>query len=170
MTPFETIFATLGGTVALVGLALWLARNLIQERLRGAVKHEYDTKIETLRSDLCRETETGMVNLRNQLELKAGQELARLQKDLDLLKQKELGGHQDKLKAYRLVVDVFAETYSDLHIAFTQGQFEQARDKYNRYWVRCYGYLSMMAQQDVMDTFDRLNDYILKVLSGRQLP
>lgn len=111
-----------------------------------------------------------MVNLRNQLELKADQELARLQKDLDLLKQKEISGHQDKLKAYRLVVDVFAETYSDLHIAFTQGQFEQARDKYNCYWVRCYGYLSMMAPQDVMDTFDRLNDYILKVLSDRQPP
>lgn len=55
MTPFETTFVTSGGTVALVGLALWLARNLIQERLRGAVKHEYDTKIETLRSDLRRE-------------------------------------------------------------------------------------------------------------------
>ena len=139
MTLFGTIL-TSGVTAVLVGLALWLGRNFIQEWLRGAVKHAYDTKIETLR------------------------------KDLDLLKQKELSGHQDKLKTYRLVVDVFAEIYSDLHIAFTQGQFEQVRDKYNRYWVRCYGYLSMMAPQDVMDAFDRLNDYILKVLSGRQPP
>jgi hypothetical protein len=96
------------------------------------VKHEYDTKIEKLRSDLRKETEIGLTNLRNQLEREAGQELARLQKDLDLLKQKELSGHQEKLKAYRLVVDVFAEIYADLQIAFTQGQSEQLRDKYNR--------------------------------------
>jgi hypothetical protein len=169
MTLFELIGTTFS-SATLVGIVLWLARNLIQERLRGAVKHEYDTKIEKLKSDLRKETEIGLTNLRNQLERKAGQELARLQKDLDLLKQKELSGHQEKLKAYRLVVDVFAEIYADLQIAFTQGQSEQLRDKYNRYWVRCYGYLSMIAPQDVMDAFDRLNDYILMVFLGQQQP
>jgi hypothetical protein len=169
MTLFELIGTTFS-SATLVGIVLWLARNLIQERLRGAVKHEYDTKIEKLKSDLRKETEIGLTNLRNQLERKAGQELARLQKDLDLLKQKELSGHQEKLKAYRLVVDVFAEIYADLQIAFTQGQSEQLRDKYNRCWVRCYGYLSMMAPQDVMDAFDRLNNYILMVFLGQQQP
>jgi len=157
----------------LVGFVLWLARNLIQERLRRAVKHEYDTKLEAFRSDLRKETEIQLTQLRTQLERESGQELARLQKDLDLLKQKELSGHQQKLNTYRLVFDVLAEIYSDLQIAFTPGQFEQVRveqvrDKYNRCWVRCYGYLSMMASQEVMDAFDRLNDYIIKVLFGRQ--
>jgi hypothetical protein len=169
MTLFELIGTTFS-SATLVGIVLWLARNLIQERLRGAVKHEYDTKIEKLKSDLRKETEIGLTNLRNQLERKAGQELARLQKDLDLLKQKELSGHQEKLKAYRLVVDVFAEIYADLQIAFTQGQSEQLRDKYNRCWLRCYGYLSMMAPQDVMDAFNRLNNYILMVFLGQQQP
>ena len=57
MTPFEIIVTTSSTTVMLVGFVLWLARNLIQERLRGAVKHEYDTKLEAFRSDLRTETE-----------------------------------------------------------------------------------------------------------------
>lgn len=168
MTPFEIVITTSSTTAILIGFVLWLARNLIQERLRGAVKHEYDTKLEAFRSDLRKETEIQLTQLRTQLERESGQELTRLQKDLDLLKQKELSGHQQKLNTYRLVFDVLAEIYSDLQVAFTQGQLEQVRDKYNRCWVRCYGYLSMMASQEVMDAFDRLNDYIIKVLFGRQ--
>ena len=42
MTLFELIGTTFS-SATLVGIVLWLARNLIQERLRGAVKHEYDT-------------------------------------------------------------------------------------------------------------------------------
>jgi hypothetical protein len=152
VTLFEIIITTAGGTASLVGVVLWLARNIIQERLRGAVKHEYDTKLEAFRSDLRKQTEVELTQFRTQLEREAGQDLARLQKDLDLLKQKEFSGHQEKLKAYRLVFEVFAEIYSDLQIAFTQGSFDQVRDKYNRCWVRCYGYLSMMAPQDVIKT------------------
>ena len=56
---------------------------------------------------------------RNQLAREAGQELTRLQKELELLKQKELSGHQEKLNAYHLVVDVLAETYSDFQTRLT---------------------------------------------------
>jgi len=170
MTPFEIAIATSGSIVLLISIALWLARNLIQERLRAAIKHEYDAKLEHMKSDIQKETEAALATLRNQLEREASQELAHLQKDLDLLKQKELSGHHQKIQVYQLVFDVFAEVYSDLLIAFTQGQYVQVHDKYNRCWIRCYGYLSMIAPQDVMDAFDGLNDYALKVLSGAQLP
>jgi hypothetical protein len=63
MTPFEIAVATSGTTVILVGFVLWLARNLIQERLRGAVKHDYDTKLEAFRSDLRKETEIQLTQL-----------------------------------------------------------------------------------------------------------
>src|SRR5574337_53230 len=117
MTPFEIVITTFSTTGILVGFVLWLARNLIQGRLRGAVKHEYDTKLEAFRSDLRKETEIQLTQLRTQLERESGQELTRLQKDLDLLKQKELSGHQQKLNTYRLVFDVLAEIYSDLQVA-----------------------------------------------------
>ena len=90
---------------------------------------------------------------------------SRLEKDLE----KELGGHKDKIQAYRLVIDVMASLYSDIqHAVQTQVPVDQAIiDRYNQAWVQCYGYLSMLAPQDVMDAYDRLNDYILNILSGR---
>jgi hypothetical protein len=168
MTLFETIITTSVSTASIIGVIIWLARNLIQERLRGAIKHEYDTKLEAFQSELRRANEIELTQFRTQLERESGQDLALLQKDLDLLKQKEFSGHQEKLNAYRHVFEDFSEIYSDLQVAFIQGSFEQVRDKYNRFWVRSYNQLSMMAPQDVMDAFDALNDYMIRLLTGRQ--
>jgi hypothetical protein len=44
-------------TTGLLALALWLSRNLIITRLSNSVKYDYDTKIESLRSDLRRKEE-----------------------------------------------------------------------------------------------------------------
>ena len=128
-------------------------RGLIGERLSAAVKHEYEEKIAKLRSQLQRENQ---------------ETSSRFQKDLDVLREKELGGHKDKIQAYRLVIDVMASLYSDIQHAVRTQVFEQAIiDRYNQAWVQCYGYLSMLAPQDVMDAYDRLNDYILNILNGR---
>lgn len=43
-------------------------------------------------------------------------------------------------------------------------------DRYNRGWMKVYGYLAVLAPQEVMDAFDRLNDYLLGVLKGRHRP
>jgi hypothetical protein len=170
MTNFETVITSSAITGACFAAVVWMARNLILERLRAAVRHEYDARLEVLRSDLSRQTETGLTELRSQLEREAADKIARLQSELDLLKAKELSGLQEKLNAYRLVIEVFAEIYSDLLTAFSAGQFAEVRDRYNRFWVRCYGYLSVVAPQEVMDAYDGLNDYVLGVLSGRRQP
>lgn len=170
MTPAEIVIASSASTGVTVCAALWLARNLILERLRGAVRHEYDVKLEVLRSDLSKQTDAGLTELRSQLEREAADEIARLRSELDVLREKELSGHKEKLNAYRLVTDVFSETYTDLQIAFESGEFGGVRSKYNRCWTQCYGYLSMVAPQEVMDAFDGLNDYVLTVLAGRQAP
>lgn len=39
----------------LLGVVIWLSRNLIVTRLTSSVRHEYDVKIEKLRDDLARE-------------------------------------------------------------------------------------------------------------------
>ena len=39
-------------TTGLLGLALWLFRSLISERLKGSVRHEFDVKMEQLRSEM----------------------------------------------------------------------------------------------------------------------
>ena len=152
MDIVQILSSAVASSVLLASLG-WLFRGLIGERLSAAVKHEYEEKIAKLRSQLQRENQ---------------ETSSRFQKDLDVLREKELGGHKDKIQAYRLVIDVMASLYSDIQHAVRTQVFEQAIiDRYNQAWVQCYGYLSMLAPQDVMDAYDRLNDYILNILNGR---
>lgn len=148
----EIISSAVLTTVLLSALG-WLFRNLIYARLSAAVKHEYEIRIKNLEAELQRQN---------------NETFSKLQNELDILREKELGGYKDKIQIYRLVIDVWAELYSNLQSAFKKQVFDQSIiDRYNLGWVRCYGYLSMLAPQGVMDAFDQLNDYILKVITGR---
>lgn len=51
----------------IVGLVLFLTRNLILTRLKNAVKHEYDVKLKQFESDLKIRTETELVKLNSHL-------------------------------------------------------------------------------------------------------
>jgi len=152
MFDLVTFASSTVATSSLFALLLWLFRGLIGERLKNAVRAEYDEKLERLKADLQREH---------------GESLAHLQKELDVLREKEVSGYHDKLHAYRLVIDVFSEVYADVSAAISADDLPGITDKYNREWVRCYGYLSLLAPQKVMGAFDRVNDYILQLLSGR---
>ena len=52
MTDLEQILYSTIGTTALIAAAAWLARNLILERLRNSVRHEFERKLEALKSEL----------------------------------------------------------------------------------------------------------------------
>ncbi len=51
-------------TTTLLALALWLSRNLISTRLTNSVRHEYDTKIESLKTELRQNEESFKADLR----------------------------------------------------------------------------------------------------------
>jgi hypothetical protein len=51
-------------TTSLVGLALWLLRSVILNRLAKSVQHEFNSKIETLRANLRKSEESFKANLR----------------------------------------------------------------------------------------------------------
>jgi len=51
-------------TTAILALALWLARNLIATRLTKGVQHEFDTKLESLRTELRKNEEVFRADLR----------------------------------------------------------------------------------------------------------
>lgn len=55
-----SVLASLG----LGGLALWLARNWLIERLRQSIRHEYDTKLEVLKAQLAGEHADALEKLR----------------------------------------------------------------------------------------------------------
>jgi len=96
--------------------------------------------------------------------------LSELKTALEVAKAKHLSGHDDKIKIYRLVVDVVSEILSDLDLHH-MGQFpaeEAARrmDQFNRGRMRAYGYLAMLAPQSVMDAADALFDDVIQVAGG----
>jgi len=51
-------------TTSLLALALWLSRNLIITRLTNSIKHEYDKKIEQLKTELRQNEESFKADLR----------------------------------------------------------------------------------------------------------
>ncbi|MBI3902634.1 MAG: hypothetical protein HY306_06785 [Nitrosomonadales bacterium] len=51
-------------TTAIFGLVLWLGRNLIATRLTKSVQHEFDTKLESLRTELRKNEELFRADLR----------------------------------------------------------------------------------------------------------
>ncbi len=54
-----------GLSSVIIGMIFWLCRNLIITRLKNAVAHEYDTKIEKLRTELRNSEETYKADLKN---------------------------------------------------------------------------------------------------------
>jgi hypothetical protein len=49
-----TVFSSAAVSAALTGLVLWLLKNLIAERLKGAVRFEYDERLKRLDAELGR--------------------------------------------------------------------------------------------------------------------
>jgi len=63
MTLIDWLLST-GFTTTLLGLAAFLARNLILARLKASVEHEFNAKLEALRTDLRKSEESFKADLR----------------------------------------------------------------------------------------------------------
>jgi len=63
MTLIEWLLSTVS-TASLLGLAAFLARNLILTRLKASVQHEFNAKLEALRTDLRKSEESFKADLR----------------------------------------------------------------------------------------------------------
>ena len=63
MAPLIDWLVTPLATTALVGLLLFLFRNLILNRLKSSVEHEFDKKLETLRAELRKSEEAFKADL-----------------------------------------------------------------------------------------------------------
>lgn len=143
------VIVSLGGAGALVvGLSGWLGK-IWAERLmeRERARHEQDLE-----------------RLRAQLSQTVTAETARLTTALELQKAKLGGAHSDKLAIYRSVVDIVASTLADFaregDVALTPAQKQERAIVFYRDRLRAYGYLAMLAPQDVMDAYDNTVDYI----------
>lgn len=152
------VLAGLGGASALIlAFSSWLSR-IWADRLMAKETARHDRELEELRSRLASRNEAA---------------LAELTAALDVAKQKHLSGFDDKIKIYRLIVDVVAEALADfdLHEDKTLDQQEALEkwDRFNRGRMRAYGYLAMFAPQPVIDAADELFDHLILV-SRDQVP
>lgn len=149
------VLLSLGGGGAIVlSLSSWLGK-LWADRLMQEEKSRHEKELEDLRSDLQRKNEAA---------------LAELRAALDIEKEKHLSGFGDKVKTYRLVVDVIADALADFDLheskALSQEDAAKAWDRFNRARMKAYGYLAMLAPQGVMDAADALFDHLLMVGNG----
>jgi len=144
-----------GGAAILLGLSSWLGKVWIN-RLLEAEKARHAEQLERLRAEFLRRNEQSLIELRSKV---------------DVLQEKHLTGHKEKVGIYRIAVNLLADLLGDIELTGLSGQAPPGMfDRYNRGWMKAYGYLAMFAPQEVMDAFDRLNDYLLSVLKGRQAP
>lgn len=88
-------------TTSLLSLIIWLSRNLIITRLTNSVRHEYDKKIEDVRSDLRKNEE----KIKSELKLKEIQIQALQSGALSGVSNRQVAIFEKQVKAIELVWD-----------------------------------------------------------------
>jgi hypothetical protein len=147
-----SILVSLGGAGAIViGLSSWLGK-VWANRIMAGDRAKHDRALEQLRAELLRANEEDLNKLKSELEV---QRHVRIQE------------HQDKIAIYRLVADIVGDILADLdRLPANQPYPPDLDDRFNRQRMKAYGYLGMLAPQDVMDSYDRLIDYLIDVTGG----
>lgn len=101
-----------------------------------------------------------------------GVELEKTKRELDVVKETTLRFQNDKVITYRAVVDVVSKvlaSFDSIELGRLGATEAAARfDEFNEQRIRVYGYLAMLAPQQVMDAQDRLMDHLLCVSQGNE--
>lgn len=149
MTPDDVakiglyILGSVGGAgVVIVGLSSWLG-NVWANWIMAKERAKHDAELTALR--------------------------VKLESEVSILKEHYLRGFNDKLVAYRMVIDLVSEVLGDLDAARNTSRTlsPERKDATNRLRLKIYGYLAMMAPQNVMDAQDNLMDYLIEVINGK---
>lgn len=115
----------------LTGLLLWLTKSWIAERLKNAIKSEYDQKLETHKAELKARTNADIETHKAQLKSRMDVEIEKLKSALSVSAAER---HFKFSKLHEERAAVIAETYSLLKDVFVTVQdyvkiFEPAGDK-----------------------------------------
>lgn len=147
-----TIIASLGGSGAIIlGLSNYLGK-VWAERLMVIEKANHEQKLERLRVQLQKE---------NQLHL------AELNNGLEIYKQTHLREHSDKLVIYRATIDLIAIMLAKVEMIVLRHKRElspEEKESFETERLKIYGYLAMIAPQEVMDANDAFIDQLLAII------
>ena len=147
-----TIMVSLGGSGAIIlGLSnylgkLWATSMLEKER------HKNAATLEELRSSLRSESEEYLANITNKIEI---------------YKQTHLREHSDKLAIYRATIDLIATMLAKVEMVYLKNKSSLTPEESELFEIerlRIYGYLAMLAPQNIMDANDRLTDLLLALI------
>ncbi len=110
------VITAAGVSAILTGLLLWLTKSWISERLKNAIKSEYDQKLETHKAQLKAQTDIEIEKLKSSLSIAAAERQVKFSKL-----------HEDRARfiadAYALLKDVYLTFQDYIKI------FEPAGDK-----------------------------------------
>ena len=147
-----TIIASLGGSGEIIlGLSNYLGK-IRAERLMATEKANHEQKLEHLRVQLQKE---------NQLHL------AELNNGLEIYKQTHLREHSDKLVIYRATIDLVAIMLAKVEMIVLRHKRElspEEKEIFETERLKIYGYLAMIAPQEVMDANDAFIDQLLAII------
>jgi hypothetical protein len=94
------------------GFVVWLLRTSIGERLKNAIKHEYDGKLELYRAQLKAATDSEVESLKARLQADNAVAVERLRADLQITASE----HQIRFaRLHEKVAETLAETYARLY-------------------------------------------------------
>lgn len=141
-----------GGGVIVAALSGWLGK-VWAEKLMVKEKARYDAELATFRSRIENENES---------------KLAQLKHELDVFKETQMKGLSDKLNSYRQTIDFFAEACADILQTLKVGAINPSVvDVFHRRRMKAFGYLAMLASQEVLDRFAELSDYVEDVAESK---
>ena len=144
------VATALGGVgVIVLGLSSWLG-TLWSKRLMAKFQAEQAIKLAERSDELQRETQ---------------RTLSELKTVLDIAKDTHLQFFNDRLDAYRQIIDLVSEVLD----SFDKAQLNSSQDlqaavlNLNRERIRIFAYTALIAPQPVLDAFAKLEDYLLDV-------
>lgn len=107
-----SVLGTVGVTSAAISaLIIFMTKTWLSERIKGEIKHEYDTQIETLKARLKSESDVEIEKLKAQLKSGADVEIEKLKSQLSIAASK----HQVRFsRLHETRAEVLAEVYAAL--------------------------------------------------------
>jgi hypothetical protein len=120
---FVTILISGGFSVVLTLAVVWLARNWIGERIKGAIKNEYDEKLESHKAQLKAANDFELEKLKAQLAATNDTELERLKAELHIAASER---NIKLTKIFEQQAEIAATTHSNLITFF--GAFQRATE------------------------------------------
>lgn len=144
------ILATIGISSSLLFFLIKWSAKLLADRI-----------IENRKAELKKEVEEFRINL----EAKNEVTLEKLKSELDISKITNLTALNEKVKIYRLATDIFSDLIANLDYGLLT---LEKRFIFNRERLKLYGYMGMIASQEVMDACDKLTAFMFDVFEQKE--